>query len=137
MLFFVVLIIAIVCTIVWYFLEVKDMFVIPCITLSIAVICGIVALIMGIAIGVEHIGVEGMVESNKQRYEILVYQLENDIYDNDNDLGKYQLYEKIQDWNEDLAYKKALQKDFWFGIFYANVYDQFELIDYRVDMNGE
>lgn len=73
--------------------------------------------------------VKGFVEVCKQRHYSLVYQLENNLYDNDNDLGKKELYNQIQEWNEDLAKGKALQNDFWLGAFYPDVYDQFDFID--------
>ena len=53
------------------------------------------------------------------------------IYDNDNDLGKRDLMEDIQKWTEDLAYNRKAQDDFWVGIFYPNVYDQFEFIELK------
>jgi len=28
-----------------------------------------------------------------------------------------------------LAYRKTIQRDFWVGIYYPNVYDQFEFIE--------
>lgn len=65
----------------------------------------------------EHVGVDGYIASMHARREILTYQLENDVYDNDNVLGKRDLYEQIRDWNEDLAYRQRVQKDFWVGIF--------------------
>lgn len=92
-----------------------------------------VVIVMCIIIVQEYLTIGSTVKSYEQRYEILTYQIENNIYDNDNDVGKLQLYEKIQYWNEDLAYRKQVQRDFWIGIFYPNVYDQFEFIDYRVD----
>ena len=75
--------------------------------------------------------VDAYVAENQMRYEMLVYQYENDIYDNDNDLGKRDLMEDIQKWNEDLAYNRKAQDDFWVGIFYPNVYDQFEFIELK------
>lgn len=77
----------------------------------------------------QNVQTKGLIEANKQRYNSLVYQLENNLYDNDNDLGKKELYNQIQEWNEDLAEGKAFQNDFWLGAFYPDVYDQFNFID--------
>lgn len=99
--------------------------------LVIAVIGFIVAIIMLMVIIVENTNVDAYVAENQMRYEMLVYQYENDIYDNDNDLGKRDLMEDIQEWNEDLAYYRKAQDDFWVGIFHPNVYDQFEFIELK------
>ena len=99
--------------------------------LVIASIGWIVAIIMLIVIIVENTNVDAYVAENQMRYEMLVYQYENDIYDNDNDLGKRDLMEDIQEWNEDLAYHRKAQDDFWVGIFHPNVYDQFEFIELK------
>lgn len=88
----------------------------------------IVSLIMVLIIGVEHLGKDAVVAKYEQRYESLVYQYENDIYENDNDLGKRELMSDIEYWNTDLAYRKEIQRDFWLGIFYADIYDDFKFI---------
>lgn len=97
----------------------------------IAFISLIVAIVMLVTIVVRNVNVDAYVAENQIRYEMLVYQYENDIYDNDNDLGKRDLMEDIQEWNEDLAYYREAQDDFWVGIFYPNVYDQFEFIELK------
>lgn len=99
--------------------------------LGIALISFIVATVMLVDIIVRNTNVDAYVAENQMRYEMLVYQYENDIYDNDNDLGKRDLMEDIQEWNEDLAYYREAQDDFWIGIFYPNVYDQFEFIELK------
>lgn len=99
--------------------------------LVIASIGFIVAIIMLMVIIVKNTNVDAYVAENQMRYEMLVYQYENNLYDNDNDLGKRDLMEDIQEWNEDLAYYREAQDDFWVGIFHPNVYDQFEFIELK------
>ena len=88
--------------------------------------------VMLIVVIVNNVGVEASIEASKQRYESLIYQAENNLYENDNDLGKKELVNQIQKWNEDLARGKALQDDFWVGIFYADIYDEFNFIPMTV-----
>lgn len=95
-------------------------------------VSGIAAAIMLIVIIVNNVGVEAKIEASKQRYDSLVYQAENNLYENDNDLGKKDLVNQIQEWNEDLANGKVLQDDFWVGIFIPDIYDEFEFIPMAV-----
>ena len=98
----------------------------------ISVLAGIALVVMLIVVIVNNVGIEASIESSKQRYESLIYQAENNLYENDNDLGKKELVNQIQEWNEDLARGKALQDDFWVGIFYADIYDEFDFIPMTV-----
>ena len=98
----------------------------------ISVLAGIALVVMLIVVIVNNVGIESSIESSKQRYESLIYQAENNLYENDNDLGKKELVNQIQEWNEDLARGKALQDDFWVGIFYADIYDEFDFIPMTV-----
>ena len=87
------------------------------------------SLIAIVCLANSHVGVSGYTAKMHTRHDMLVYQYENNVYDNDNDLGKRDLIEDIQSWNEDLSYYKQNQRDFWIGIFIPNVYDQFEFIE--------
>lgn len=99
------------------------------ITISVIGIFGIIASVVVLAIN--YIGIDGYIARMNTRYETLVYQYENDIYDNDNDLGKRELMVDIQNWNEDLSSRKERQRDFWIGIYIPNIYDQFEYIELK------
>lgn len=92
---------------------------------------GFTLLVMVVVIACNYFGVPGYIASTKQTYDSLTYQLENDIYDNDNDIGKKELYDDIQEYNETIAKRKVLQDDFWLGVFYPDIYDQFELIEFK------
>ena len=95
-------------------------------------VAGWVAVLASIIIfAVNYIGLDGYIEENKARYESLVYQYENELYDNDNDIGKKELMAETQDWNEDLARNKANQDNFWIGIYIPDIFDQFEFIEYK------
>lgn len=99
---------------------------------------GVTALIMGICIIVSGIilidsygNTDAYIAEQNQKYKALVYQMENNIYDNDNDLGKKELYNEVRTWNEDLAFHQNVQDNLWFGIYYPNIYDQFKYIEYK------
>ena len=92
---------------------------------------GFTLLVMVVVIACNYFGVPGYIASTNQTYDSLTYQLENNIYDNDNDIGKKELYDDIQEYNETIAKRKVLQDDFWLGVFYPDIYDQFKLIEFK------
>lgn len=99
-----------------------------CIFAVIMVIC---ILVSGFIMIDNYGNADARVASNKEIYKSLTYQLENNLYDNDNDLGKKELYNQIQEWNKDVVYYQNIQDNFWFGIYWPNVFDQFETINYE------
>ena len=97
-------------------------------------VVGCIAVVVSIIVMLcSHTGVDGYIAASNARHDALVYQYENNIYDNDNDLGKRELIKDIQNWNEDLARYKENQDDFWIGIYIPNIYDQFEFIKLEKD----
>lgn len=89
----------------------------------------IIVIASTIGIVYDHASADAYIASGTQTYKSLVYQYENNLYDNDNDLGKKELMDQIQEWNETLARKRELQDNFWVGIYYPNIYDQLDFID--------
>ena len=120
-----IFVVALVMVIVGYYL---DCDVVVDLTEILTVISGI-AIVVSIAIMADRYSyADADVAKYQKRYESLTYQYENDFYNNDNDVGKYELVYQIEYWNTDLAYRKTIQRDFWLGIYYPNIYDQFEFI---------
>ena len=126
MLFFMFIAILVISLVIFY--KTSDRYLIAGMCTSLAVLAFIAVTVSLIIMGVNYIGVDGYIARMNTRYDTLVYQYKNDIYDNDNDLGKRELMEDIQSWNEDLANRREKQDDFWVGIYIPNIYDQFEFI---------
>lgn len=85
-----------------------------------------------IVIAANHIGTDAELEQRKAQYDALTYKLESEFVRDDLGLLNKETIDEVQEWNEDLAYLKIMQRDFWMGIFYPNIYDDLELIDYGV-----
>ena len=109
--------------------------IVPFVSLGVYVISSIAALVMTIFIIMGNISIRANVPAMRVRYESLVYQYENNLYENDNDVGKKELMKEIQEWNAYLANGKTYQRDFWVGIFVPNVYDEFDFIE--VESHGD
>lgn len=73
-------------------------------------------------------------EGTKQRLiadrEILVYQLDNKLYEDDI-LGKKELYNQIQDWNSKVIYNKTMQDNLFIDFMIPDIYTDIEPIDYK------
>jgi len=95
-----------------------------------ATIIAVVGLLFScIAFGVNYLGVDGYIEKCNKCYESLVFQVENNLYENDiTKEATRELVKDVEEWNCDLAGKKVNQYDLWIGIFIPDIYDQFEFI---------
>lgn len=104
--------------------------VIGSVSLIFAILFFIVSFILGIIAVSASVGSESYLSSMQEKRIALVYQLENDLYDNDNDLGKKELYSEITEYNCDVAEGKIMQDNIWVYNLYYNVYDELELIEF-------
>lgn len=93
-----------------------------------AVISSLTLIIAVFAFILANIGIEGRLEAEKMRYESLVSQAENHLYDSDNNIGKKELADDIREWNEDLAKYKKMKEDIWLKDFYPMEVDELKFI---------
>lgn len=85
----------------------------------IAVFPGIAFIIMMFAMIDTQIKEEAYIKANETLRASLVYQLENETY-KDDIIGTQQLYNKITNFNVNLAKIKVKHDNIWIGCFYAD-----------------
>ena len=100
------------------------------ISIALAVLFFIISAVLGVIAISASVGSESYLASMQEKRNALVYQLENDLYDNDNDLGKKELYSEITEYNCDVAKGKIMQDNIWVYNLYSDVYDDLELIEF-------
>ena len=100
------------------------------ISIALAVLFFIISVVLGVIAISASVGSESYLASMQEKRNALVYQLENDLYDNDNDLGKKELYSEIIEYNCDVAKGKIMQDNIWVYNLYSDVYDDLELIEF-------
>ena len=93
---------------------------------------GTIIAILLVIMSLQYLTVPGEIAVQKATYESLSYQVESDMYNNDNDIGKKELMDQVTEYNVDVQKHKALQRNFWVGIFYPDIWDQFETIPLKV-----
>ena len=100
------------------------------ISIALTVLFFIISAVLGVIAVSASVGSESYLASMQEKRNALVYQLENDLYDNDNDLGKKELYSEIIEYNCDVAKGKIMQENIWVYNLYSDVYDDLELIEF-------
>jgi hypothetical protein len=71
------------------------------------------------------------IETDKIKYESLVYKVESGSYDNEDGSLRKDVLDEVEQWNEDVTSNKMLQRNFWIGIYIPNIYDDYKTIDYK------
>ena len=100
------------------------------ISIALAVLFFIISVVLGVIAISASVGSESYLASMQEKRNALLYQLENDLYDNGNDLGKKELYSEITEYNCDVAKGKIMQDNIWVYNLYSDVYDDLELIEF-------
>lgn len=86
--------------------------------------------IMTLCISESHWRSEAELAILRERENALVYKVESGACRDDFGLLNKSVIDEIQEWNETIVKNKKLQNNFWLGIFYPDIYDEFETIDY-------
>lgn len=86
-------------------------------------------MVMLFIILVENIGAAGTQAALQEDYKAIKYKLETEAARDEFGLLNKEIVDEVQDWNSAISRGKALQKDLWLGIFYPNIYDDFETIE--------
>lgn len=81
-------------------------------------VVGILGILLTIIIGVStHVNVEGKAEALEYERAALVYQLDNCLYMNDNNVGSIELFEKISGFNSAIVTGRAASDNFMTNIY--------------------
>ena len=75
-----------------------------------------------------HVTADSYIARSNERYEALCYKVKTENAIDDFGLRNKEIIDEIQEWNEEIVEHQTLQDDFWIGIYFPNVYDQFETI---------
>ena len=65
-----------------------------------------------------------------EEYAKITYSVQNEYVHDDFNLVNKEIINDIQNWNTTIKQKQKYQKNFWIGIFYPNIFDKYELIEY-------
>ena len=94
-------------------------------------ISGSIVIIMITILCCMYIGIDARVEQSKETFDAITYKVESGACRDEFGLLNKEVIDEIQSWNESVIYNQKMQNDFWVGVFYPNVYDQFKTIDYE------
>ncbi len=99
---------------------------------------GILVFLSGIAVIIsmviligQYTTIDSYLEKSRETYNALTYKVESDACRDEFGLLNKEVIDEIQEWNEDVVFYKNIQKNFWLGIYYPNVFDEFDKIDYE------
>lgn len=91
----------------------------------------VITILMSIALVVIHLPAESEYARLNAEYEVLVWEVENNIYTDGGDdvVGKKELYNQVREWNAKVANNQAKVDDFWRGIFVPDFWTDLKPIE--------
>ena len=97
----------------------------------VAMLVGIAVIVMSIYLCVEYSTVDANIAKNEELYKAITYKVESEACRDEFGLLSKEVIDEVQEWNKDILYYQNVQDNFWVGIFYPDVFDRFETIDYE------
>lgn len=79
----------------------------------------------------EYTTMDSYLEKSREQYKAITYKIESDACRDEFGLLNKEVIDEIQEWNKDVRFYQNIQDNFWLGIYYPNVFDEFETIDYE------
>ena len=97
-----------------------------CLCSSLGGIALVIELTLLLVVNANPIGEQSAMEAER---ETLIYQLENETYKNDNNVGTTELFSSIAEYNGKILKMQAGRKNLWINWFYAPYGEDLELIN--------
>ena len=79
----------------------------------------------------EYTTMDSYLEKSREQYKAITYKIESDTCRDEFGLLNKEVIDEIQEWNEDVVFNQSIQDNFWVGIYFPNVFDEFKTIDYE------
>ena len=97
----------------------------------ISIISGLAVIISLFIIIGEYTTMDSYLEKTREQYKAITYKIESDSCPDEFGLLNKEVIDEIQEWNKDVRFYQNIQDNFWLGIYYPNVFDEFETIEYK------
>lgn len=97
----------------------------------IGIISGLAVIMSLFLIIGEYTTMDSYLEKNREQYKAITYKIESDACRDEFGLLNKEIIDEIQEWNKDVRFYQNIQDNFWLGIYYPNVFDEFKTIEYE------
>ena len=99
---------------------------------AVAFIGAVWLLIAGLLLAISQTTITAYRQVNTEKYKALTYKLESDACRDQFRLLNKEIIDEVQRWNVKVTYYKAMEDNFWVGIYYPDVYGDLGTIDYEM-----
>lgn len=94
-------------------------------------------LVAGLILLLTQTNVTAIRQANAEKYKALTYKLESEACRDQFGLLNKEIIDEVQNWNVKVTYYKAMEDNFWVGIYYPDVYGDLGTIDYETYEGGQ